>query len=115
VDIPAEKIEEIYAYGIDEVQVLDLRATSWNDLYAQALVECARFLDEAAAIRCSARSAGAAPKLEEVAERFESSAAAGILSGKAPDLRWNIAAAIREPGWIPMRTFQRRKRKSRSG
>lgn len=94
-EIPADKIEEIYPVRIDDVERIDLIATSWNALYMEALAVCDRFLEEAAKERISAREAGRVPATGAIAARFESSAASGILSGKAQDLYRTTAAGIR--------------------
>ena len=94
-EIPAERIEEIYPIEIDTVESIDLIAASWNALFLEALAECGRFLEEAAAERASARAAGRTASTGELSARFEASAASGILSGKTPELHRAVAGAIR--------------------
>jgi hypothetical protein len=94
-EIPAEKIEEIGTLDIGEIELLDLIATSWNDLVIKAFLECDRLLGECALERKNARDSGRIAETASIAEAFVSSAAAGILSGSAQDLHRTAIAAMK--------------------
>lgn len=91
--VEAEEVEAACAMDLDEVESLDVRATSWNGLYSQALAEFVGALEDAAEERRAARVSGGRPNTVAIAERFASGAAAGFMEAGAKDLVGRFIAA----------------------
>lgn len=99
--VPVEEVEEACSMNLDEIEEIDVIASSWRDLFVQALRDCARRVEEAAAERSAARAEGRRPDTAAVAEKFEKSAASAFLSGNARDVYEGAQSALRGDSMDP--------------
>lgn len=83
--VPVGEVEEACATDLDEIDTLDIRASSWSELLLEALAESARCLEDAER-----------GNEEEAATRFDSGAASGFLAGGERDLHRRIREALRD-------------------
>ncbi len=89
--IAASQIEGACAMDLDEVETLDIRASSWNELLIEALTESDRVLMEAQKDRRDAVVEGRPSRAAEIAASFEATAASGFMAGNGKDLYIRIA------------------------